>query len=77
MESTLGRNEISKGLYSILKKQKEFEYPVPKISIPKFNSSDIKEQLRPYIKDLLNYDTIISAEDSVAIGLADEVQSNT
>jgi ATP-dependent protease ClpP protease subunit len=75
-EANHGKIELAKGLWEILKKQKEFEYPSVEIAMPKFTGTDIEDQLRPYIKDLLNYDTIINPMDCVAIGLSDEIQSN-
>jgi ATP-dependent protease ClpP protease subunit len=73
-EKANGKSAISKGLYDILRKQKEFEYPPVEIPTPKFTSINIEDQLRVYVKDMLNYDTIIYPEDCVAIGLADEIQ---
>jgi ATP-dependent protease ClpP protease subunit len=67
---------LSDGIYSIIQKQKEFEYPKEEVRRPKFNSVNVDTAIRPYVKELLNYDTIMTPEECVAIGLADEVQQN-
>jgi ATP-dependent protease ClpP protease subunit len=69
--------ELSEGLYQVLKKQQEFEYPQSIIEKPAFDIKRIESQLRPYIKELLNYDTIITPNECVSIGLADEIQQNS
>jgi ATP-dependent protease ClpP protease subunit len=66
---------LAEGLYQVIKKQQEFQYPQALITKPRFDINREESQLRPYVKELLNYDTIITPEECVAIGLADEVQS--
>jgi ATP-dependent protease ClpP protease subunit len=77
-EKSVGSGTISNALYNILRDQKQFDYPVKEVKKPEF-STDLqimREELRDYVKELLNYDTILTPEETVSIGLADEVLQN-
>jgi len=62
---------------SIMNKQKEFDYPTNKIGGVKYTFSrknDIrKEEYRTILKEMLNFDTILSPEETISLGFADEI----
>jgi hypothetical protein len=77
-EKSGGSGTIANALHNILRDQKQFDYPVKEVKKPEF-STDLqimREELRDYVKELLNYDTILTPEETVSIGLADEVLQN-
>lgn len=74
-EEKEGHGYMSDTLSKIINKQKQFEYPAAlKVN---YNFSKIlntkKEQIRTILKEMLNFDTILDAEETVALGFADEV----
>lgn len=70
-----GIGYLDKVLSDVMNKQKELEFPTPKIIKYKFPIDPIKrrEKVRIVLKELLNFDTILVPEEVVALGLADEV----
>jgi ATP-dependent protease ClpP protease subunit len=74
-ESIEGSGTIGNALYEILKDQKQFDFPKTEVIKPKFSEdlNIMREELIPYVKDLLNFDTILTAQETVSIGLADEI----
>jgi hypothetical protein len=62
-------------LADILNKQQELEFPKPTKVRFKFSSDPKKrrEDVRAVLKKLLDYDSFFTAEETVALGLADKV----
>jgi ATP-dependent protease ClpP protease subunit len=58
-------------------KQYEFEYPPSSRKIFNYNFSkkeDVKrEEIRSILKEMLSFDTILNAEETVDLGFADEI----
>ena len=70
-----GGDYLETALADILEKQKELDYPKPKrekIKLPT-DKDRRKEAIRVYLKKLLDYDTILTAEETVKLGFADEL----
>lgn len=74
-EDEMGIGYLDKILSSIVNKQKELEYPKPNPVKYKFSLKEKqrKEDIRAVLKDLLLSDTILTAEETVALGLADSI----
>lgn len=74
-ESVMGEGHLAKVLTSILQKQNELEYPQrarKKVTL----TGDLdqkREQVRTYLQEMLNYDTILTPEETIDLGLADEI----
>jgi ATP-dependent Clp endopeptidase proteolytic subunit ClpP len=68
---------LEKNLSSIINEQRLLEYPPTKpIKIKLSTNRDTrKEQIREYLKVLLNFDTILTPYQTVSLGLADKVFS--
>lgn len=62
---------------TIMNKLKEFDYPTNKIGGVKYTFSrknDLrKEEYRTILKEMLNFDTILSPEETISLGFADEI----
>jgi ATP-dependent Clp endopeptidase proteolytic subunit ClpP len=70
-----GNGYIAKVLSDIINRQRSFEIPKAqevKYSFSK-NSSKKREEIRMVLKEMLNFDTILTARETVNLGLADEV----
>ena len=76
-ESAMGDGHLAKVLTSILQKQNELEYPQrarKKVTL----TGDLdqkREQVRAYLQEMLNYDTILTPQETIDLGLADEIYS--
>lgn len=73
-EEKEGHGYIAGVLSKIINDQKEFDLKHKPVS---YTFSKVlenkKEQIRVILKEMLNFDTILTAEDTVALGFADEV----
>jgi ATP-dependent protease ClpP protease subunit len=69
------RNYLERVLSSIMNRQSELDYPPRKKVNYRFSSNLQKrrEDVRAVLKELLNYDSFFTAEETVAMGLADKV----
>lgn len=76
-EKEKGIPHITKVFEEIVTKVKQFEHPQTKEGEIKYTFSkkmDIrKEEYRKVLKDLLNFDTILTPEETISLGLADEI----
>jgi len=77
-EEKMGHGYLAKTLSDIMTKQNALSYPT---STPKtYSFSKVlnkkKEEIRPVLKEMLNFDTILNAEETVALGFADEIFKN-
>ena len=74
-EEKVGNGNLSKVLSSIMSKQRSLEIPNPGDIVYKFSKSPSakREETRGVLKEMLNFDTILNAEETVELGLADEV----
>ena len=73
-EEKEGHGYLAKELTRIVNKQREFE--LNKVPVQYTFSKVVdkkKEQVRVILKEMLNFDTILNAYDTVALGFADEV----
>ena len=69
---------LEKVLSEIVNKQKSLEFPSQEIVSLKFNRKNPvlrKEEIRKVLKELLNFDTIMTPQETVDLGLADEIFS--
>jgi len=79
-EEEVGNDHLAKTLGEIMTKQRAFEHPplTKPVTYVFSKKQDIKrEQVRAVLKEMLNFDTILTAEETVALGFADEVYSNS
>lgn len=79
-EEKMGHGYLAKTLGEIMTRQYALGYPPP--SQPKIYSFSKKletkrEELRKVVQEMLDFDTILTAEETVALGFADEVYSNS
>lgn len=75
-EEKEGHGHIARVLTKIMNRQKELEYPTPAKTVSYAFSKKLetkKEEIREVLKQLLNFDTILTPEETVALGFADEV----
>jgi len=76
-EKKEGHGHLSKVLSQIMTKQYEMEYPPLSRKVFNYNFSkkeDIKrEEIRFILKEMLSFDTILNAEETVDLGFADEI----
>lgn len=76
-ESVIGDGHLAKALTKILEKQNALEYPqkaIQKVSLTG-NLEQKREQVRVILQSLLNYDTLLTPEETIDLGLADEIYS--
>ncbi len=68
-------NYLETILANIINKQKELEYPTPKKVKYHFSKEPEKrrEDVRKILIEMLNFDTILTAQETVDIGLADKI----
>lgn len=71
----VGEGHLAKALSAVLQKQNELEYPQrPAKKVKLSGTVDQKrEQARAVLQELLNYDTILTPQETVDLGLADEI----
>jgi ATP-dependent Clp endopeptidase proteolytic subunit ClpP len=76
-EEEIGNGHIGKILSGIVNKQRELEVPRPQEVAYKFsrNLGTKREEIRAILKELLNFDTILTPEETVSLGLADGIFS--
>lgn len=76
-EEKEGHGHMSKVLTSIVTKQRALEIPHPGEISYKFSKSPSakREEIRVILRELLNFDTILTAEETVQLGFADSVYS--
>lgn len=74
-EEEMGSGHLAKALTSVVSKQRSMEIPPPGEISYKFSrtAKNKKEELRAVLRELLNFDTILNAEETVSLGLADEI----
>lgn len=74
-ETNEGAGYLSKQLTSIVNTHRSLEVPKPEPVEYKFSKviATKREEIRTILRELLNFDTILSPLESVSIGLADEV----
>lgn len=78
-EKKTNTNFIARTFEGIMTKVKQFEHPLTKEGEIKYTFSkkmDIRrEEYRKVMKELLNFDTILTPEETISLGLADEIYS--
>ena len=70
-----GTAKLAKSLSSIVNKQRSLEIPSPdsvNYTLPRAKGAK-KEELRKILREMLNFDTILTASETVSLGFADEV----
>ena len=76
-EKNVGINFITKTFEGIMTKVKQFEHPETKEGEIKYTFSKKmevrREEYRKILRELLNFDTILTPEETVSLGLADEI----
>ena len=76
-EEKEGQGYLAGVLSKIMTKQYELEYPASSRKTFNYNFSKKKEtkieEIRTILKEILGFDTILSAEETVELGLADEI----
>jgi ATP-dependent protease ClpP protease subunit len=76
-EKEVGHGHLSKALSQIMTKQYELEYPPSSRKVFNYSFSkkeDVKrEEIRYVLKEMLSFDTILNAEETVELGFADEI----
>lgn len=74
-EESMGHGHLAKTITELVKKQKSMEYPKPEIADYKFskNTTLKREEVRKVLKELLNFDTITTPEETVELGFADSI----
>ena len=76
-EEEEGIGYLARIVSSVMTRLKSKEYPYPGNSTYKFSRSPKvkREELREVLREMLNFDTILTARETVDLGLADEVFS--
>ena len=76
-EEKEGHGYLAKVLSRVMTKQYELEYPPSSRKTFSYNFSRKaevkKEEIRSILKEMLSFDTILNAEETVNLGFADEV----
>ena len=78
-EEKMGEGHLAQMLGKIMTQQKSFEHPplVKPFTYAFSKKLETKrEQVRVVLKEMLNFDTILTAEETVALGFADEIYTN-
>jgi ATP-dependent protease ClpP protease subunit len=77
-EEKMGHGYLAKHLSEIMTRQNAFGYPPPTPKSYSFSKVAAKkrEEVRIVLKEMLNFDTILNAEETVALGFADEIYKN-
>jgi ATP-dependent protease ClpP protease subunit len=77
-EEAMGHGYIAKSISNVINSQRELEYPPQDPVKHTFTKGKLKsEEMREVLRDLLKIDTIVSAEETVSLGLADEIFQRT
>ena len=74
-EDKEGSGHLAKELGKIMTKLKSSEIPCPGEITYKFAKPNKREEVRAVLRELLNFDTILTPEETIALGLADEIFS--
>lgn len=73
-------NYLERILWDIVSVQKALDYPTPD-KMPKYKFTKTpegrREDVRVVLKELLNFDTFLTPEETVALGFADEIDTYT
>ena len=75
-EEKMGDGHLAKTLGDVMTRQRAFEHPpLTKPITYSFSKREEtkREQVRAVLKEMLNFDTILTAEETVALGFADEI----
>lgn len=76
-EEKEGHGYLAKVLSKIMTKQYELEYPPSSRKVFNYNFSrkqeTKKEEIRSILKEMLSFDTILTAQEAVDLGFADEI----
>lgn len=76
-EEKEGHGYLANAVSKIMTKQYELEYPPSARKVFNYNFSKKNEtkieEIRVILKEMLSFDTILTAEETVSIGLADEI----
>ena len=78
-EEKMGDGYLAQTLGKIMTQQKAFEHPPLLKPFTYTFSKKVetkREQVRVVLKEMLNFDTILTAEETVALGFADEIYTN-
>jgi len=78
-EEKMGDGYLAQTLGKIMTQQKSFEHPplLKPFTYTFSKKAEVKrEQVRVLLKEMLNFDTILTAEETVALGFADEIYTN-
>ena len=79
-EEKMGHGYLAKALGEVMTRQYALEYPPPPQPTTYSFSKKLetkREELRKVLREMLNFDTYLTAEETVALGFADEVYSNS
>jgi ATP-dependent protease ClpP protease subunit len=74
-EEKMGHGYLAKHLSDIMTKQNALTYPPSSPKVYSFSKllAKKREEIRPILKEMLNFDTILNAEETVTLGFADEI----
>ena len=75
-EEKMGDGHLAQTLGTVMTQQRSFEHPPLTTPIIYSFSKKVevkREQVRVVLKEMLNFDTILTAEETVALGFADEI----
>ena len=75
-EEKMGDGHLAQTLGIVMTQQRSFEHPPLTTPITYSFSKKVevkREQVRVVLKEMLNFDTILTAEETVALGFADEI----
>jgi ATP-dependent protease ClpP protease subunit len=78
-EEKMGEGHLAQTLGKIMTQQRAFEHPPLLKPFTYTFSKKVetkREQVRVLLKEMLNFDTILTAEETVALGFADEIYTN-
>ena len=79
-EEKMGHGYLAKALGEVMTRQYALEYPPPPQPTTYSFSKKLetkREELRKVLREMLNFDTYLTAEETVVLGFADEVYSNS
>ena len=78
VEEKEGHGYLAKHLSDIMTRQNALGYPPPTPKNYSFSKvlKNKREEIRIILKEMLNFDTILNAEEAVALGFADEIFKN-
>lgn len=78
-EEKMGDGHLAKVLGEVMTKQKAFDFPPSDKPVTYVFSKKLetkRSQVRTVLREMLNFDTILTAEETVALGFADEIYIN-